>query len=191
MRRKPRKQDFGKTPNDFVLAQKVETPEEDFKRMSENLWTNFGDMIDSQETFEIAYKDYFQTDFVPKLKDKEIRSTVWDNILRKHRSSIIKEDREPLRSKAKAMTVKQEKGKEPIQPKVVTQREFLRLALSGSDMNLYMAQKKFEFLGKQQAYTAKRARTVFARVINTKAGIRFIDSKGRYVSVQKPMTGSR
>jgi len=172
-------------PSDFVMARKRATPEEDLNRMSENLWSNYGDMIVDQVSFEKAYKDYFQTDFVPKLKDKKIRGSVWDHILDNHKSRIKPEDRIPLRSQAKAMKTAQDKAKEPVKQNIVSGKEFLRLALSGENMNQFIASKKFEFLGRQKAYTAKRSKTTFARIINTKRGIRFIDSRGRYVSVKK------
>lgn len=141
------------------MAKRRKTPEEDFERLAERMYNQrFAGQISDRETFEKAWKSYFQGG--ESLKNKKLKENVF-RIL-KDKYDVFKGDvsleRKQLREDVKAI-----KGEKTAPSKKI--------------------KHEFDFVG------TERGRVVYARQIKInfmgKQAVRFIDEKGRYVSVRR------
>ena len=152
-----------------LKSKKFTTTEKDFERMAENLWANKSKSIRDQNSFEKAFDEYFDTQTVLYKNEKGLKKKIFGILTKKHDG--ISRD---------IITQKKETKKK----RTIKQKEFILRVQKGQDVSNYEPEKRYEFFGRQQ--TEDRVRRVYARVIPTKRGLRYIDRRGRYVSIRTP-----
>jgi len=139
----------------------------DYERLSENIENNYGDDIYNQDDYNDAFDDYLslQKDKMSKGDYDKLKNQSWKfyssenkNITPRHKKQL--KLKRTQAQKRKLTTLKKEATpskriiKEKGKPKKVL---------------------KFSYLGKQ------KGKTIYARKIQTKKGVRYIDKRGRFV----------
>ena len=140
------------------MAVKRKTPIEDMERLAENLFNKFGDKINSKETFSQFYDSYMYGE----VSADALKPKVFAKYVRQAAKRAV-----PLKD------VKRLKTKEVV-------KEF-----RPTDGKVKVVKQEFKTVGRI------RGKIVFARVskfkIKGKPITRFIDRKGRFVSVKKKL----
>jgi hypothetical protein len=135
------------------MAKKRVTPEADYKRLAENVHLKRGRYIRTKEEFQVQLKSYL------------------------HGSKLASDDK-LVEKTARYYEKRAGKFQEP-SPKMkpqLTEQQASHFKKFAKQVRAKPSQEEFKYLRKE------RGRTVFAREIMTKKGIRFIDKKGRFTS---------
>ena len=141
------------------MAKRI-TPEDDFKRLAERLFSRFGNQITDRETFDFFYEKFLEkADPNNKIFDKKFKDKVFDEFVK----------RKPLPKPPKKPPKKIVPRRVPtIKPKVPP--------------------REFPLTGKIIDIETKRRKIVFARktfvTVREKRQIRFRDKLGRFVSIK-------
>ena len=163
----------------YVQAHKTITPtDEELRRMADNLWGAKKGEIRDKETFDAAFNDYFLADVGSMKNEAEIRKKVFNLVFDVYGNEGKRVSKKSIFKKAGGKSFEQDK-RTKAKRVVVSAEEYIRLGAQKVDLAGYDTPKRFSFVGRQ------RGTVKYARVISTKSGIRFIDKKGRYVSVKR------
>lgn len=174
------------------------TPETDAERLAERLWRQARGSIEDRESFDEAYEQYLSDEGANPLsnaQDKKLREKVWQALNKFHnitKKNVFKEaggkdlKRDRQRTAKVVVSSVQEykrrgasnvdlKGYDTKRPRRSSKRNVRRKLLTAQRQAKY----KYNYSGRV------KSRIVPARRIITKKGARFIDRKGRYVSVKR------
>lgn len=156
------------------------TPEEEYVRMEENLWSNRGSVINDRDSFENAYDDYFEIGLKPGLDDKSIKDRLW-NITTKKR----KMGHRDLFAKARGKDFDTDK-KHLAKKVVVSPQEYIRLGAQNVDLAGYDTPRDYVYPGKQRNWVTNRIRIIYARPLWQKnQQLTYRDKRGKFVSIKK------
>lgn len=151
-------------------------------RMADNLMTGGGGNagIRDRETFDKMFTTYFGTKTKPFKNEKALRNTMFEYLVEQNPKKIYAGN---IFKEAGGKNFTQDE-KIKAKKQVVSIDEYIRLGAQKADLSGYDTPKGYIYPGRRRS---KRigVKYVTARAIQTKAGIRFIDKKGKYVSVKK------
>jgi len=165
-----------------LINKKGFTPDEDFERMAQNLWSNYGSTISDASSFNKAYNEYFQTKLVPKRGKPDLKKRIWNELLFLHPNKFKDEEVEKIFKESKGRDF--ERDKKHLSKKiVVSPKRYIELGAQNVDLVGYDTPKGYVYLGKQKNKITGRDRTVYARVIHTKEGLKFVNKNGKKVRV--------
>lgn len=154
------------------------TPEQDYERLAERLNHEFGDMIRDRETFDHFYERYMDDGEVPEdhgIRDRDSRDAVFDFYTGAYRIG-----KKNLFERAGGKDYKRD-IRQTASTVVTTEKEYIKKGAQRVDLKGYDTKNvtKFVYRGRQ------RGKIRYARELKTKRGIRYIDKKGRYVSIRR------
>lgn len=131
------------------------TPDGDYQRLAENLYLKKGRFIETKEDFQKQFQDYMQ-------------GTGQEN------------DYDLMDKTEKFYTMKRHfKETNPRQKTRITKQQARHFPKFAKQVRANPAKSDFKYLRQV------KGRTVYAREIQTKTGLRFIDKKGHYTGVRK------
>lgn len=134
------------------------TPEDDFKRMALNLYVNLGSVIKDRDSFDKAYDEYFQVKLIPARGKKQVKGQCWDAYEQKY----IKP------SPAEFTDVKKFKN---FNKKIKPKRQ--------------KPEYQYNVVGRRKNSTTNKTQIVYARELKTKKGTKYIDQRGKFVSITR------
>ena len=159
------------------------TPETDFDRLAERINRDYGRFIQDKETFDTSFNDY--------LEDVDTDSRIFLSSNMNHVFSIyatrFRVDKGSTFKKAKGKSFKRD-IRQTAKTVVTTKQEYIKRGAKNVDLKGYDTKRARIKAPSASAYRfrgRKKGKIVFARALNTKLGLRYIDRRGQYVSIKK------
>lgn len=148
---------------------KVESvTDDDYKRNAYNLHKRYGDKIKDKESFDKYFKKYFNRSENKSIaNDDQWESNVYRYYSGEKKASVSEVGISPKEQKIFRQNTGKETFRGPVKKRIVRER--------GQPKKTYT----FTYIGTQ------KGQKNYARQIRTKRGVRYIDSRGRYVSIKK------
>jgi hypothetical protein len=142
--------------------------DEDYKKNAYNLHRRYGDKIHDEKSFDVYFRKYFNKSESSHIAEDEN----WEkNVYRYYSGEKKAKASEIGISRREQKEFRERRGQEtfrgPVKKRIIRER--------GQPKKTYM----FTFIGTQ------KGQKNYARQIKTMRGVRYIDSRGRFVSVKK------
>lgn len=143
---------------------------DDLDRLAENIIHKYPDIYD-KDSFNESFDDYLKDKDIPNSPKEKLRKGAWEHVFK---TKGISPMRKREIKKTSSVTIEE---KTKIRNKRIKE---LNLPFSvAKKKGKKTVQYNYDILGYQ------KSKTVYARSVKTKKGIRFIDRKGRYVSLKR------
>ena len=147
------------------------TPEEDFERLAERIWNDYGDDIEDIDSYNVAFNEFFnlQVAKIPtKKQDTILRKEVFKSIEGKHpsvveehlyRKEVRKRKAEHFEDKRKAKTFIYLRytydKKENISKKVFTRKETITYLTKKKEETIFTERKRVVYRDRFGKFTSK------------------------------------